>query len=135
MRHAIVFMASLILLTGFVKAAEPSSDSSTVTKVTLNKQQLGALGAAIRQMQKLRRRYEGQQVVISDEGKSFVITFMDDPVDIRVAGDPNATVWEIRKRDLKVVRELLAGNDHNERRHRQSRRSRLKAKISAAMLR
>jgi hypothetical protein len=106
MRHAIVFVALLILLTGFVKATDPSNDNST--KVTLNKQQLGALSAAIRQMQKLRRRYEGQQVVISDEGKSFVITFMSDPIDIRVAGDPNATVWEIRKKDSKVVRELLA---------------------------
>jgi hypothetical protein len=107
-KRAIVFVAALILLTGLGEATDLGNDSSNSAKVTLNKKQLGALSAAIRQMQRLRRRYEGQQVVISDEGKNFVITFMDDPIDIRVAGDQNATVWEIRKKDLKVVRELLA---------------------------
>ena len=108
MKRAIVFVALLILLTGLGKASDPSNDSSTSPKVTLKKKQLGALSAAVRQMQRLGRSYEGQQVVISDEGKSFFITFMDDPIDIRVAGGQNATVWEIRKNDLKVVRELLA---------------------------
>jgi hypothetical protein len=108
MKRAIVFVALSILFTGSGGANDLSSDSSTSTKVTLNKKQLGALSAAVRRMQRLGRSYEGQQVVISDEGKSFFITFMDDPIDIRVAGGQNATVWEVRKKDLKVVRELLA---------------------------
>lgn len=107
MIRVIAIVTSLIFLTGLGEASDRSSDTSTSAKVTLKKEQLGALSAAIRQMQRLRRSYEGQQVVISDEGKSFFITFMDDPIDVRVAGGQNATGWEIRKKDLKVVREIV----------------------------
>jgi hypothetical protein len=105
-KPAIVFMASLILCTGLVEATDSRSDSS-ISVVTLNKEQLGALSAAIRQMQRMGRGYKNQQVRISDKGNTFHVSFMEDPIDVRVAGDYNGSSWEIRKKDLKVVREIL----------------------------
>ena len=108
MKNVVVVFTLFFVLTGWTKGNDPSSDSSGSVKVTLNKEQLGALDAAIGQMKKLGRTYKGQQVVINDEGTNIIITFMDDPIDIRVAGGQHATVWEVRKKDAKVLRELLA---------------------------
>lgn len=75
--------------------------------VTLKEKQLGALSAAIRQMQQIRRSYKGQQVVIEDKGDVFYVSFMDDPIDVAVAGDQNGIGWVVRKKDLKVLRSLV----------------------------
>lgn len=107
MKRAIAFVALLILLTGLGTASDPSSDNSISSVVTLSKDQLGALSAAIRQMQRMGRSYKDQQVRISDKGDKFYVSFMEDPIDTRIVGDNNGSSWEIRKKDFKVTREIL----------------------------
>jgi hypothetical protein len=75
--------------------------------VRLNKKELGALNAVIQQMQQIRRGYKGQQVVIEDKGRVFYVSFMDDPIDVAVAGNQNGIGWVVRKKDLKVLRPLV----------------------------
>lgn len=77
------------------------------TVVTLKKEQLGALSAAIHQMQQIKRSYKGQQVVIEDKGDVFNVSFFEDPINIAVAGDPNGIGWVVRKKDQKVLRSFL----------------------------
>ncbi len=99
MIRVIISVAILLLSVRFVQAGP--------TVVTLKKKQLGALSAAIHQMQQVRRSYKGQQVVIEDKGDVFYISFMDDPIDVAVAGDQNGIGWVVRKKDLKVLRALV----------------------------
>jgi hypothetical protein len=80
---------------------------SDVAVVTLNKDQLAALAVAIREMRKSGRSLRAQQVRIEDQGKNFHMTFMDDPINMGVAGSQNGITWEIRKSDLKVLRWFL----------------------------
>jgi hypothetical protein len=99
MIRVIISMAILLLSMGLGQAGSPV--------VTLSKEQLGALSAAIHQMQQIGRSYKGQQVVIRDKGSVFYVSFIDDPIDVAVAGDQNGMSWEVRKRDSKVLRPLL----------------------------
>ena len=98
MTRVIVSVALLILSAGLGQAGPT---------VTLSKKQLGALSAAIHQMQQIRRSYKGQQVLIEDKGDVFYISFMDDPINIAIAGDQNGIGWVVRKTDLKVLRPLV----------------------------
>lgn len=75
--------------------------------VRLKKAQLGALSAAIHQMQRIKRNYNGQQVVIEDKGDVFYVSFFDDPINIAVAGDQNGIGWVVRKSDHRVLRPFL----------------------------
>lgn len=74
-------------------------------EVTLNKGELAALRAALVAMNRLRfyesvlRRW---QVVISDEGSVYNVAFMRDPV--RDISDTEGCAWDVRKRDMKVIR-------------------------------
>jgi hypothetical protein len=92
-------MAILLVSTPFGRADDKV--------VRLNKKELGALSAVIQQMQQIRRSYKGQQVVIEDKGNVFHVTFMNDPIDTAVAGNQGGMSWEVRKKDLKVLRPLL----------------------------
>lgn len=103
----IIFVVFFLFATDLAPANDSPDRSSTAADVNLNKEQLGALAAAIRHMRRLGRSYKDQQVVISDKGDTFHITFMEDPIDIRVVGGGNSVSWEIRKSDFKVLRELL----------------------------
>lgn len=80
---------------------------SGISVLRVNKHQLAALDVAIREMHKSGRSFRGQQARIEDQGKNFHITFMDDPIDMRIAGSQNGITWEIRKKDLKVLRWFL----------------------------
>ena len=77
------------------------------TAVRLKKDQLGALSAAIHQMQQIKRSYKGQQVTIEDKGDVFYLSFFADPINIAVAGDPNGIGWVVRKKDQKILRSFL----------------------------
>lgn len=99
MSRVIIWMAILLLSARFGQAGP--------TIVTLKKEQLGALSAAIHQMQQIGRSYKGQQVVVEDKGDVFYVSFMDDPIDIAVAGDQNGIGWVVRKKDQKVLRPFL----------------------------
>jgi hypothetical protein len=73
-------------------------------EVTLNKPQAAALRVALDEM---RRRGWGEsvlrrwQIVIEDEGKTYNVAFMEDP--IRGTGGEGMS-WDIRKSDMKIVR-------------------------------
>ena len=98
------------LLAGFVHTSVAQKipyESDSAPQVRLSKHQLAALGAALRETRKSGRNVRGKQVSIIDRGKSFHISFYDDPVDARSLGDGNGVGWEVQKRDAKVVRELL----------------------------
>jgi hypothetical protein len=99
MIRAIVCL-TLLILSARLGQAEPPI-------IRLRKDHFGALSAAIRQMQQIGRSYKGKQVVIEDKGDVFYVSFMDDPIDVAVAGNQNSAAWVVRKKDLKVVRPLL----------------------------
>jgi hypothetical protein len=86
---------------------QSDSEAKEDTLLLLNRHQLAALDVAIREMHKSGRSFHGQQARIEDQGKNFHVTFMDDPIDMRVAGSQNGITWEIRKDDLKVLRWFL----------------------------
>jgi|SRR5882724_7765292 len=99
MIRVIVAMAMLLL-----SARSEYAGPTVVTVVTLKKEQLAALSAAIHEMQRIKRSYNGQQVVIQDKGEVFYVSFFDDPINIAVAGDQNGIGWVVRKNDHKVLR-------------------------------
>ena len=72
-------------------------------EITLNKRQLACLAVAIKEMQRRGWSFRGYQVVITDEGSSYSIAFMDDPFDMTTTGG-NGMEWYVRKRDLKILR-------------------------------
>lgn len=96
----VIISMAILLLSARLGQADP-------TVVTLKKAQLGALSAAIHQMQQIGRNYKGQQVVIRDKGDVFYVSFFDDPINIAVAGDQNGIGWVVRKKDQKVLRPFL----------------------------
>jgi hypothetical protein len=99
MIRVIISMAILLLFARLGQAGP--------TVITLKKEQLGALSAAIHQMQQIKRSYKGQQVAIEDKGDVFYVSFFDDPINIAVAGDQNGIGWVVRKKDQKVLRPFL----------------------------
>ena len=103
---------SLILFAFFclhdAQAQEHKSSADSESGIlNLNKHQLAALDVAIREMRRTGHSFRGQQARIDDQGESFYVAFMDDPIDMRVAGSQNGITWEIRKSDLKVLRRIL----------------------------
>lgn len=101
--------ATLIFLTVcFVHGghAQGNKDDSESGILHVNKHQLAALDVAIREMRRIGQSFRGQQARIDDQGESFYVAFMDDPIDMRVAGSQNGITWEIRKKDLKVLRHI-----------------------------
>jgi hypothetical protein len=103
---------TLILLFGCLayagEAPKVTSDatSEALSVVELKKDQLAALDVAIREQRKAGQTLRGQQAIIVDRGTSFFIAFVEDPIDPAVVGSDNGVTWEIRKRDLKVLRAI-----------------------------
>jgi hypothetical protein len=80
---------------------------SGAEKARLDKRQLASLLAAVDAMRRHGYSFHGQQVVIDDAGDSYQITFMDDPIDVAVAGGQHAHGWVVRKPDARVLKEFL----------------------------
>ena len=99
----VAVMALAIAAPDQLHGGRRDSDNSG-REVTLNKHQAAALRVAVEEM---RRRGWGEsvlrrwQVVIEDEGKTYNVAFMEDPV--RGTGGEGMS-WDIRKRDMKIVR-------------------------------
>jgi hypothetical protein len=106
------YLVLLSLFTSLAYAGErpqsaTDSASEVLSVVEVKKHQLAVLDIALREMRKTGQSSRGQQAVIEDHGSSFFVAFMDDPIDMAVAGSQNGITWEIRKRDLKVLRRIL----------------------------
>jgi hypothetical protein len=99
-------LISAVLIVQLIAVPWPLSagarkDTDTNAKVmTLNKRQLACLAVAIREMQRRGWPFRDYQVVITDEGRSYSIAFMDDPLPKVMGGD--GMEWKVRKRDLKL---------------------------------
>lgn len=100
-------LAHVIVVVGLAFAAVPHRAPAAEQKGELGKRQLAALLAAVDAMRRHGYSLRGQQVVITDEGDSYHVTFMEDPIDVTVVGGHHAKGWQIRKRDAQVLRELL----------------------------
>jgi hypothetical protein len=101
----------LLLLTCLAYAGEApkntaDSDSAVLSVLDVKKDQLAALDVALREMRRAGETLRGKQAVIEDRGGSFFVGFMDDPIDMAVAGSQNGITWEIRKSDSKVLRSI-----------------------------
>ena len=100
-------LACVIFVIGLTVAALPQRAPAAEKKTGLDKRQLAALLAAVDAMRRQGYSFRGQQAVIDDVGDSYEITFMDDPIDVAVAGGQHAHGWVVRKRDARVLREFL----------------------------
>jgi hypothetical protein len=100
-----IFARVIIAIGLFV--ALPHGAPAAEEKTGLDKRQLAALLAAVDAMRSHGYSFRGQQVVISETTGSYHITFMEDPIDVAVVGGHHAHGWEVRKRDARVLRELL----------------------------
>ncbi len=100
-------LAHIIVVVGLALAALPHRAPAAEQKPELGKRQLATLLAAVNAMRRHGYSFRGQQVVITDHGDSYHITFMEDPIDVAVVGGHHAHGWEVRKRDARVLRELL----------------------------
>jgi hypothetical protein len=97
-RVILVVVLAVAALPALTRAAE---------KTRMDKRQLAAFLASVDAMRRHGYSFHGQQVVIAEAGNSYEITFMDDPIDVAVAGGQHAHGWVIRKRDARVLREFL----------------------------
>jgi hypothetical protein len=103
-KRLLIFVAVAIqfLALPFPAGAGGRNDTDTNAKEsTLNKHQLACLAVAIKEMQRRGWPFRAYQVVITDEGRSYSIAFMEDPLDMtRTGGD--GMEWHVRKKDLKL---------------------------------
>jgi len=108
MKHwTLLLLCACLAYGGEAPKITTDTTSEVLSIVEVKKHQLAALDVAIREMRKTGQSFRGQQAVIEDRGSSFFVGFMDDPIDMAVAGSQNGITWEIRKRDLKVLRKIL----------------------------
>jgi hypothetical protein len=84
--------------------AQERSTSRAPTVIYLDKRQLAGVLIAKREMEKAGQTIRGQQVRIEDNGKTMHISFLEDPINMAVVGSDNGLSFEIRRRDLKVLR-------------------------------
>ncbi len=86
----------------FAHAQESSKRGPTV--INLDKRQLAAVLIAKRESDKMGQTTRGRQVRIEDNGMSMYISFLEDPINMAVVGSDNGLTFEIRRRDLKLLR-------------------------------
>ena len=100
-------LPSVIIAVGLAIAAPSHRVLPAEREISLKKRELAALLAAVDAMRRHGYSHRGKQVVIEDEGDSYHVTFMEDPIDVRFVGAHGAKSWQIRKRNGQVIRELL----------------------------
>jgi hypothetical protein len=100
-------LASVTVAAGLAIAAPSHRALAAEREVSLKKRELAALLSAIDASRRVGYSHRGKQVVIEDAGNSYHVTFMEDPIDVRFVGGRGAICWQIRKRDARVIRELL----------------------------
>jgi hypothetical protein len=97
----------LLVMLVLCTAAMPShagkrKDVDTDQKeITLNKHQVAAVSVVLAEMRRRGERFRGWQMTITDEGKSYQIAFLEDPLDMAMAGGDGMS-WKVRKRDLRL---------------------------------
>jgi hypothetical protein len=103
-RRLTIFAAlimQLVVLQASLSAGGRKDTDTNARETTLNKHQLACLAVAIKEMQRRGWPFRAYQVVIRDEGASYSIAFMEDPIDMtRTGGD--GMEWHVRKKDLKL---------------------------------
>ena len=101
---ALVALSSLMLLPT-ADAGQPIEDSQSNAAVfVITKEQLAVVRVALREAHKINLDLRGQQARLEDRGDVVRICFLADPVNLEVVGSEGGIIWEIRKRDAKVVR-------------------------------
>jgi hypothetical protein len=98
------FFVIALIGASFCYAQPQTATGREPTVINLDKIQLAAVFIAKREMEKIGQSIRGQQVRIDDNGKSLQISFFDDPINMAVVGSQNGLTFEIRRRDLKLVR-------------------------------
>jgi len=99
----ILFFLACVAITSSPCIAGRRDTDTNAREITLNKHQLAWLAVATREMQRRGWSFRGYQVVIKDEGSFYSVAFMDDPLDMTTTGG-NGMQWDVRKKDLKIVR-------------------------------
>jgi uncharacterized protein (UPF0303 family) len=73
------------------------NDTDTNAKeIRLNKHQLACLAVVIAELQRRHWPFRAYQVVIRDEGSSYEIGFMEEPLDMTQTGGDGMS-WKVRK--------------------------------------
>ncbi len=99
----VVLAVGCVAITALPCVAGRRDTDTNAREITLNKHQLACLAVATKEMQRRGWPFRDYQVVITDEGSSYSIAFMDDPLDMTTTGG-NGIQWYVRKKDLKIVR-------------------------------
>ena len=99
----IVFFLTCVAITSSACIGGRRDTNTSARETTLNKHQLACHSVATREMQRRGWSFRGYQVVIRDEGSFYSVAFMDDPLDMTTTGG-NGMQWDVRKKDLKIVR-------------------------------
>ena len=83
-------------------AGKPVKDTDTDQKeITLNKHQLAAVAVVLAEMRRRGHDFRGWQMKLTDEGKSYEIAFLEDPLNMAIVGGEGMG-WKVRKRDLHL---------------------------------
>ena len=99
---SVVLVLSCCILQSQQCNADRKDTDTNAKEVTLNKHQLACLAVTIAEMQRRHWSFRAYQVVIRDEGSSYDIAFMEDPLNMTQTGG-DGMAWKVRKRDLKIV--------------------------------
>src|SRR4051812_24621549 len=99
-----LFFIALIGASFCCAQAQQKSTDRAPTVINLDKRQLAAILIAKREMEKTGHTIRGRQVRIEDHGRSMYISFLEDPINMAVVGSDDGLTFEIRRRDLKVLR-------------------------------
>ena len=84
-----------------LSAGKPKDTDTDQKEITLNKHQLAAVTVVIAEMRRRGHDLRGWQMKITDEGKSYDIAFLEDPLNMAVVGGEGMS-WKVRKRDLHL---------------------------------
>jgi hypothetical protein len=82
-------------------AGKPKDTDTNQEEVRLNKHQLAAVAVVLAEMRRRGHDLRGWQMKITDEGKSYDIAFLEDPLNMAVVGGEGMS-WKVRKRDLHL---------------------------------
>ena len=104
MKRILTFAAILCTALEPLSAGKPSKDTDTDQReVTLNKHQVAAVAVVLAEMRRRGERFQGWQMKLTDEGSTYSIAFLQDPIDMTSTGG-DGMQWFVRKRDLKIIR-------------------------------
>ena len=97
----VVFLLVLCSAVAPLHAGKRKDVDTDQKEITLNKHQVAAVAVVLAEMRRRHEDFRGWQMKVADDGKTYHIAFLEDPLNLAMCGGPGMS-WEVRKRDLRL---------------------------------